>query len=138
MGGRVKPGIELRISYSNTMLNYRFSQKFKLLENGEFNHLTVSLTKQSPVVKGKKKKKLDMGIFGSLNSSIFPLQFSLHFGEKNFWWTRAHILFSFPLTQPNTLKKVFLLIFSPKFSIYPISLLNKHTLTKELSWKSPS
>ena len=44
MGGRVKLGIELRISYSDTILNYRFSQKFKLLENGEFNHLTINLT----------------------------------------------------------------------------------------------
>jgi len=41
MGGRVKPKIKLRISYSNTMLNYQFSQKFKLLENNEFNHLTT-------------------------------------------------------------------------------------------------
>ena len=43
MRDRVKPGIELRISYSDTMLNYRFSQKLKLLGNGEFNHLTISL-----------------------------------------------------------------------------------------------
>ena len=26
------------------MLNYRLSQKLKLLGNGEFNHLTISLT----------------------------------------------------------------------------------------------
>ena len=26
------------------MLNYQFSQKFKLLENDEFNHLTIILT----------------------------------------------------------------------------------------------
>ena len=44
MGGRVKIGIELRLSYSDTMLNYRLSQKFKMLENGEFNHLTIILT----------------------------------------------------------------------------------------------
>ena len=44
MGGRVKLGIELKISYSDTMWNYRLSQKFKLLGNGEFNHLTISLT----------------------------------------------------------------------------------------------
>ena len=37
-------GIELKISCSDTMLNYRLSQKFKLLENSEFNHLTISLT----------------------------------------------------------------------------------------------
>ena len=45
MGGRVKQGIELRISCSDIMLNYKLSQKFKLLGNGEFNHLTISLTK---------------------------------------------------------------------------------------------
>ena len=45
MGDRVKQGIELRISCSDIMLNYKLSQKFKLLENGEFNYLTISLTK---------------------------------------------------------------------------------------------
>ena len=52
MGGRVKPGIELRISCSDTMLNYRLSQKLKLLGNGEFNHLTISLTKPNIIVPG--------------------------------------------------------------------------------------
>ena len=33
-------GIKLRTSYSDTMLNYRLSQKLKLLEYGKFNHLT--------------------------------------------------------------------------------------------------
>ena len=32
-------------SCSDTMLNYRLFQKFKLLGNGEFNHLTISLTR---------------------------------------------------------------------------------------------
>ena len=45
MKGRVKSGIELRISCSNIMLNYRLSQKLKLLGNDEFNHLTISLTR---------------------------------------------------------------------------------------------
>jgi len=27
-----------------SLLNFRFSQKFKLLRNGEFNHLTINLT----------------------------------------------------------------------------------------------
>ena len=44
MEGRVKLGIELKISYSDTMLNYRLSQKFKMLGNSEFNHLIISLT----------------------------------------------------------------------------------------------
>ena len=37
-------GIELKISCSDTMLNYRLSRKLKLLRNGELNHLTISLT----------------------------------------------------------------------------------------------
>ena len=45
MGGRVKQEIELRISCFDIMLNYKLSQKFKLLGNGEFNRLTISLTK---------------------------------------------------------------------------------------------
>ena len=40
----MKLGIELNISYSDTILNYRLSQKFKLLGNDEFNHLTIILT----------------------------------------------------------------------------------------------
>ena len=43
MGRRVKTGIKLRISCSDTMLNYRLSQKLKLLGYGEFNHLTIIL-----------------------------------------------------------------------------------------------
>ena len=44
MGGRVKSGIKLKIFFSDTMLNYRLSQKFKLLGNDEFNHLIIILT----------------------------------------------------------------------------------------------
>ena len=44
MGSKWEIGFELRISCSDTMINYRFSQKFKLLVNGEFNHLTIILT----------------------------------------------------------------------------------------------
>ena len=44
MEGRVKLRIELKIFYSDTILNYRLSQKLKLLGDGEFNHLTISLT----------------------------------------------------------------------------------------------
>jgi len=33
--------IELRTSYSDTMLNYRLFQKFKLLGYGKFNNLTT-------------------------------------------------------------------------------------------------
>ena len=44
MRGRVKPGIELKISYFETMLKYRFFQKLKLLGNDEFDHFTIFLT----------------------------------------------------------------------------------------------
>ena len=49
MGGRVKIGIEFRISCSDTMLNYQLSKKFKLLENCEFNHLTISLIERNEI-----------------------------------------------------------------------------------------
>ena len=40
--GRVEETeIELKISYSNIILNYWLFQKFKLLENNKFNHLTT-------------------------------------------------------------------------------------------------
>jgi len=42
MGGKVeKIEIELRISCSNTMLNYQFFQKLKQLGYDKFNHLTT-------------------------------------------------------------------------------------------------
>ena len=44
MRGRLEIRIEFKISYTDTMLNYCLSQKFKLLENSEFNHLTIILT----------------------------------------------------------------------------------------------
>jgi hypothetical protein len=44
MGGRVELEFKLGIIYSDTMRNYRFSQKLKLLGYGEFNHLTNILT----------------------------------------------------------------------------------------------
>ena len=43
MGGRVETGIELKIFYFDTIINYWSSQKLKLLENDEFNHLTIIL-----------------------------------------------------------------------------------------------
>jgi len=39
----VKTDIKLGISYFDTMLNYKFFQKLKFLENCEFNHLTLIL-----------------------------------------------------------------------------------------------
>ena len=45
--------------------------------------------KQCPRKKRKKKKKRTKhGHFCPLRSLVFSLQFSLHFGEKTFWWVR--------------------------------------------------
>jgi hypothetical protein len=44
MEGRVESGFELGITCSDTMRNYRLSQKLKLLGYGEFNHLTNILS----------------------------------------------------------------------------------------------
>ena len=44
MEGKGKIEIKLKIFYSDTMINYRLSQKLTLLGNGEFNHLTIILT----------------------------------------------------------------------------------------------
>ena len=44
MGGRVELGFELGITCSDTMRNYQFSQKLKLLGYDEFNHLINILT----------------------------------------------------------------------------------------------
>ena len=42
MGGRLEETeIELRTPCSDTILNYRLSQKFKLLGCGKFNHLNA-------------------------------------------------------------------------------------------------
>ena len=65
MGGRVKPGIDLRISYSDTMLNYQLSQKLKLLRNDEFNHLTINLT----AIK-LSKKEIKEAVTGNKNNDI--------------------------------------------------------------------
>ena len=43
----MKSGFELGITCSDTMRNYRLSQKLKLLGYGEFNHLTNILTHTS-------------------------------------------------------------------------------------------
>ncbi len=44
MGDRAETCFELRITYFGIMINYRLFQKFKLLGEGEFNHLTIILT----------------------------------------------------------------------------------------------
>ena len=41
MGGRMETEIELRISYFDNMKNYQLFKKFMLLENGEFNSISM-------------------------------------------------------------------------------------------------
>ena len=41
MGGRVETEIKLRISCFDNMKNYQLFKKFMLLENGEFNSISM-------------------------------------------------------------------------------------------------
>ena len=43
MEGKEETRFELKITYSNTMMNFLLSQKLKLLENCELNHLLIIL-----------------------------------------------------------------------------------------------
>ena len=92
-------------------------------------------------IKENKRKEKDNcpyasahGYFCLLSNLIFSFQISLHFGEKTFMSAQGENTrtppFIFLLFHPTkyTLKKVFLPIFSPKFSIHSISHPNKHTL----------
>ena len=56
MGGGMETGIELSISCSDTMINYQFSQKLKLLGNSEFNHLIIILTSNNKIFIRKKER----------------------------------------------------------------------------------
>ena len=58
MRGKIKTGIELGISNSDTMLNYRLFQKFKLLENCEFNYLTIILRRSFVFKTGQPIRKV--------------------------------------------------------------------------------
>lgn len=44
MGGKAETMFELMNTCSNTMVNYQYNQKLKLLQMVEVNHLTVILT----------------------------------------------------------------------------------------------
>ena len=89
--------------------------------------------------KGKKKRTNCLyatayGHFCPLSSLFSSFSFLFILERKLFGGPGEKIfgpyhLFSFLPTQSNTLQKVFLLVFSPKFSIHPISPPNKHTLT---------
>ena len=89
--------------------------------------------------RGRKKNNLKKTqAFLSIKKKFIPTQFSLHFGENILVGLgRKHLgtTIYFPSSLPNQThtKKVFLPIFSPKFSIYPISPPNKRTL-RERHW----
>ena len=85
----------------------------------------------------EKKKNNNKGMctwtFLSIKKKFISTQFFLHFWKKTFWQAqektpRLHHLFSFSSPNQTHSKKVFISIFSPKFSIHPISPPNKHTL----------
>jgi len=65
------------------------------------------------------------GYFCQLGKNSSSLSFLSIFGRKLFCGPEEkapepHNLFSFLPTQPNTIKKVFLPVFSPKFFVLPI------------------
>lgn len=88
----------------------------------------------------KEKKKVSKeeceGHFGQFILASFSSQFSLHFGEKIFWWARRENtwtpLFIFlPLYPTKHITNFFFFpIFFLKLSIHPISLSNKHILRR--------
>ena len=98
--------------------------------------------------KNQRKKKTvvylevnSKGIFGSSFHELSSLSFLSILERKFFGGPREKTLepqhlFSFLPTQLNTLQKVFLPIFSSKFSIHPISPPNKHTVTLSIPWPS--
>ena len=83
-----------------------------------------------------KKMQLEecaYGYFYQLRKNSSSLSFLSILGRKFFGGSGkktlgSHHLLSFLLTQPNTLKKVFLPIFSPKCFVLSISPPNKHSI----------
>ena len=116
-----------------THVNNRKKKKSKDKKNNS-NNKKEEKKKSQHVVNLEVNSK---GIFGSSFHELFSLSFLSIleiklFGGPEEKTPRPHNLFSFLPTQPNTLQKVFIPIFSPKFSNHPISLLNKHTLQVQL------
>ena len=58
MEHKVETGFKLRTSYSDNIINYRLSQKLKLLGNSEFNHLTIILTPTTRKLSENSQHKL--------------------------------------------------------------------------------
>ena len=82
--------------------------------------------KQNPICLSKKKKRQNPVNVEQQHACFCPFMFSLvfFFGEKFFWKTRElHHLFSFLLTQPNTLEKkisshILSKVFHPSYSTF--------------------
>ena len=115
------------------------------LDMGIFDKNLSNVQEREDKEKKKREKKEEMNwtwafltkkicSLSSFNFSIQFFFFFFHFREKKLFdrlgekTPGPHYLFSFFLTQPNILKKVFLPIFSLKIFIYPISPSNKHIL----------
>ena len=121
--------------------NTRKQKKKKIMSNVQLNQKKKKKKKKKRKKKKKKKKRRQRPRGRkkkqwrrTISSLIFSLQFSLHSWEKNFLVGpgRKHMdpIIYFPSSSPNQThsKKIFLLIFSSKFSLHPISHPNKHTL----------
>jgi hypothetical protein len=65
----VESEFKLEITCSDTMINYQFSQKLKLLGNDEVNHLTIILTHTSC----RKQKTLAITKFLGRESFTFTI-----------------------------------------------------------------
>ena len=116
------------------------SQYKKKKKKKSKNRQANTLTKKEKI-KEKKKKKLTRWRWNLTGEVFLKAHFTsfLIFVFSSFWGEnflvgpgRKHLdpIIYFPSTIPNQVhsKKVFLSIFSPKFSIHLISPLNKHTL----------
>ena len=81
MRGKIKIGIELEISYSDTMLNYWLFQKFKLLENCEFNYITTILRRSFVFKTSQPIRKV--GIY----AVVYVIDFLYWFSKRGSWMT---------------------------------------------------
>ena len=74
MRGRVESEFELGIKCFDTIINYRFFQKLKLLGNDEFNHLTNILTRS--ITDDQEKKYISSSVMSNvrLKNGVWVLE----------------------------------------------------------------
>ena len=130
MGGRVKPGIELKISCSNTMLNYRLSQKLKLLGNSEFNHLTISLTIRTWLTSNASS-------WSTHNVKGVPWHILFPFVIWLIWKQQNQVVFSNKRVNPNLVK-----VISMQAMEYVLCATqprrNNYMAIRQVRWEKPS